>query len=41
MLDNIREIEKRVKDYLAQGIIETKQKAEFVDFFLKHGQGVA
>lgn len=34
----IKEAEKRVKQYLAEGIITTKGDAEFVDFFLNHAQ---
>ena len=32
----LREIQNRVKNYLAEGRIQTKQKPEFVDFFLSH-----
>jgi len=40
MLENkkIKEIESRVKNYIAEGIIKTKGRVEFVDFFLKHSK---
>lgn len=36
MLDEkkLKEIQSRVKNYLNEGIIKTKQQKEFVDFFL-------
>ncbi len=38
MLDEkkLREIQSRVKQYLDEGIVKTKQKKEFVDFFLSN-----
>lgn len=40
MLDEkkLKEAESRVKHYLDQGIIKTKQKKEFVDFFLSNAK---
>lgn len=40
MLDDkkIKEVENRIKNYIADGIIKTKEKVEFVEFFLKHSK---
>ncbi len=40
MLDKkrIKEIENRVKNYIAEEVIKTKGKSEFVDFFLNHSR---
>ena len=40
MLDEkrLKEAESRVKQYLNEGIIKTKQKREFVDFFLSNAE---
>jgi len=34
----IKEIENRVKNYISEGIIITKENAEFTDFFLSHSK---
>ncbi|MBT5023205.1 hypothetical protein HOK51_03130 [Candidatus Woesearchaeota archaeon] len=38
MLDDkkLKEVENRIKIYIADGIIKTKEAVEFTDFFLKH-----
>lgn len=40
MLDEkkLKEVESRVKNYLREGIIKTKQKKEFTDFFLTNAE---
>ena len=40
MLDEkkLKESQSRIKQYLNEGIIKTKQKAEFVDFFLNNAE---
>ena len=40
MLDDkkIKEAELRVKQYLSEGVIKTKQQKEFVDFFLSNAE---
>ena len=40
MLDDkrIKEVKNRIKGHIADGIIKTKEKVEFVDFFLTHSK---
>ncbi|MFH1641937.1 MAG: hypothetical protein ABIC04_03475 [Nanoarchaeota archaeon] len=34
----VKEIESRIKHYISEGIIKTKEKVEFVEFFLTHSK---
>jgi len=35
---NLKESESRIKNYLNEGVVKTKQKSEFTDFFLANAE---